>query len=234
MVTIAVAGGAGPGYFYTPVLALWAVAVAFAGVQTIRLRRHEVVTAWFLDIWFRPIRPELIPEGKPSDKFFRPAWPARLAATVLLLCAFVLTLPNQVNAVAYLTGQAPTASFVPQFHSRQCLKKDPGNCTTYTTGIRVDTGAQVVYPGALATGQPVQVRVPLSWPPYGPDLLTAGSAEGYTFLGMLIDVTLTTFLTGFVVRWLGRRSPGRAGIKQDIQEVVHHGSPIPGHRPLEK
>ena len=68
MVAIAVAGGAGPGYFYAPVLALWAVAAAFAGAQTIRLRHRGVATVWFLDIWFRPIRPQLIPQYSPRER----------------------------------------------------------------------------------------------------------------------------------------------------------------------
>jgi hypothetical protein len=40
MMTIAVARGAGSDYFYGLVLGLWAVAVAFAAAQTIRLRRR--------------------------------------------------------------------------------------------------------------------------------------------------------------------------------------------------
>jgi hypothetical protein len=71
--TIPVAAGAGSGYFYGLVLALWAVSVAFAAAQTIRLRRGDVTTVWFLDSWFRPIRPELI-----ADRDSRPFWPVRL------------------------------------------------------------------------------------------------------------------------------------------------------------
>ena len=72
MVAIAVAGGAGPGYFYAPVLALWAVAAAFAGAQTIRLRHRGVATVWFLDIWLRPIRPQLIPQESPRENSWAP------------------------------------------------------------------------------------------------------------------------------------------------------------------
>ena len=227
MVAIAVPGGAGPGYFYAPVLALWAVAAAFAGAQTIRLRHRAVATVWFLDIWFRPIRPQLIPQYSPRERFIGPMWQPRLWLLVLLLCGFVLSLSNQVNAVAYLTGQAPTASFVPQSHFRACLEKEPAKCTTYTTGIRLDTGDQVVYPGPLTINQPVQVRVPLSWlPSTDPNLLSAGNAEGYTFLGMLIEVPLTTILSGYVDRWLGRRSPGLPWRPRPVPE--EDPGPLPG------
>jgi hypothetical protein len=227
MVAIAVAEGAGPSYFYAPVLALWAVAAAFAGAQTIRLRHRGVATVWFLDIWFRPIRPQLIPQETPWKRFIGPMWKGSTWFLIMLLCGFGLSLSNQVNAVAYLTGQVPTATFVPQSQSRQCLKKDPAKCTMYTTGIRLDTGDQVVYPGPLTIGQPVQIRVPLSWlPPLDPNLLSDRDAEGYMYLGMLVDVPLTAMLSGYVDRWLGRRSPGLPWRPRPVPE--EDLGPLPG------
>ena len=227
LVSILVAWGRGPGYFYAPVLALSVVAAAFAGAQTIRLRHRGVATVWFLDIWFRPIRPQLIPQDRPWEKFNGPMWQPRTWLLILLLCGFALSLSNQVNAVAYLTGQVPTTSFVPQSHSRECLKKEPANCTTYTTGIRLDTGDQVVYPGSLTIDQPVQVRLPLSRLPFtDPNLLSAGNAEDYAFLGMLIDVPLATILSGYVDRWLGRRSPGLPWRPRPVPE--EDLGPLPG------
>jgi hypothetical protein len=69
----------------------------------------------------------------------------RLILLIGLLRAFVFTLPNQVNSVACLTGQAPTVSFLPQFQSRQCKKDAPANCTTQTKGILGGTGTRVAY-----------------------------------------------------------------------------------------
>jgi hypothetical protein len=227
MVAIAVPMGAGPGYFYAAVLALWAAAAAFAGAQTIRLRHRGVATLWFLDIWFRPIRPQLIPQDRPWEKFNGPLSQPRLWLLIVLLIGFAISLSDQVNAVAYLTGQVPTATFVPQSHFRQCQKKEPAGCTTYTMGIRLDTGDQVVYPGALTIGQPVQVRLPLSWlPPLDPNLPSASNAEGDTFFGMLIDVSIATILSGYVVRWLGRRSPGLPWRPRPVPE--EDLEPVPG------
>jgi hypothetical protein len=223
MMTIAVAGGAGPDYFYGLVLALWAVAVAFAAAQTIRLRRRGVATVWFLDSWFRPIRPGLIAD---RDNPYRPFWLVRLILLIGLLCAFVFTLPNQVNSVAYLTGQAPTVSFLPQFQSRQCAKDNPASCTTQTTGILGDTGTRVVYPGALAIGRPVLVRPPLWRWPSGQQLVTSGNAAWLTLLGMIIDVTLASIMSGYVVRWLGRRSPGLPWRPRPVPE--EDLVPVPG------
>jgi len=223
LVSILVAWGRGPGYFYAPVLALSVVAAAFAGAQTIRLRRRGVATVWFLDVWFRPIRPELIPEDRP---YVRPARLPRLVLLIVVTGIFVGSLSNQVNSVAYLTGQSPTVSFLPQFQSRQCEKKDPARCTTYTTGIREDTGTQVVRVGALAIGQPISVRAPLwRWPSPGQQLLTNSSAEGFIYLGMLIDVTLASILSGYVRRWL-RRSPGRPWRPRPVPE--EDLVPLPG------
>jgi hypothetical protein len=122
---------------------------------------------------------------------------------------FVFSLSNQVNSVAYLTGQAPTATFLPQSQSRQCAKDDPASCTTYTTGILEGTGTQVVYVGALAIGRPIAVHAPSwRWPSSGQQLLTGGSADGLALLAMLIDVTLANMLSGYVLRWQARGRPG--------------------------
>ncbi|HUN30798.1 MAG TPA: hypothetical protein VMU95_02170 [Trebonia sp.] len=159
-----------------------------------------VTTVWLLDSWFRPIRPELIPADRNP---FRPLWPLRLGILLVLLCVFGLTLPNQVNAVAYLTGQAPTVTFIPQSHSRQCSQKEPANCSTSTSGVRLDTGGRVVYPGAIPVGQPTPLRASL----LGQQLLTDGSADQDLFVGMVVDVALASALAGYVVRWLGRGRP---------------------------
>jgi hypothetical protein len=205
MVSIAVAGGAGPGYFYAPVLALWAVAAVFAGAQTIRLRRRDVATWWLLDIWFRPMRPELMSVKDPT----RAGWLPHLALLIFLMIFFVPTLSAQVNSIAYLTGQAPTVSFLPQSHSSQCAQGSTTNCWMSTTGILEDTGTRVVHAGALAIGQPISVRAPVwRWAISGLQLPDDRGAERFTLLGMLVDVMLASTLSGYVLRWLGRRVPG--------------------------
>lgn len=131
----------------------------------------------FLDIWFRPIRPEVTFVKDPTNA----AGTGRLALLSFLMVGFVFTLSGQVNSIAYLTGQAPTVSFLPQSHSSQCAQGSTTNCWMSTTGILEDTGTRVVHAGTLAIGQPISVRAPLwRWDFSGLELLDDRGAEVYT------------------------------------------------------
>ena len=85
-----------------------------------------------------------------------------------------------------------------------------------------------MYPGSLTMGQPVQVRVPpVLAAAHRPELaLRRGNAEGYTFLGMLIEVPLATILSGYVDRWLRRRGPGLPWRPRPVPE--EDLGPLPG------
>jgi hypothetical protein len=81
--------------------------------------------------------------------------------------AVVVLLPAEVNAVAYVTGSGPSATFVPQSSYRNCGGR--GGCKTITQGVieRADgTRVNAEWDGEVPLGRPFSVRQPVwTWGP---------------------------------------------------------------------
>ncbi|HEY0806746.1 MAG TPA: hypothetical protein VGD84_16860 [Pseudonocardiaceae bacterium] len=115
-------------------------------------------------------------------------------------------LPDQVNAVAYLTGSTSTAAFLPRSYIQDCGRD---GCTTRTAGILEGSGLAAVWPAGLPLDRAFLVQAP-AWPAgFSPTLMTSGRAVGYTPLGMIIDAAAVSTLAGYVLR-LTRRLRSRA------------------------
>jgi hypothetical protein len=85
-----------------------------------------------------------------------------LAFWLILTVAF---LPDQVNAVAYLAGAGPTATFFPSSYGQDCGRS---GCSTVTNGILVigGSGIRATWPGRAPLGLPFTVRAPV-WDGWG-------------------------------------------------------------------
>jgi hypothetical protein len=185
------------GVFIALILVVWVAAVCLVGAGTLGLRRRGVYTAGFLDAPFSPVhhwaaRPS---RSDPAEWFVR-----AVIAAVVLGCLAV-TLPNQVNAVAYLTDSTSTAVFLPRSYVQDCGKD---GCTTRTAGILEGSGLPAVWPAELPLDRPFLVQAPVWSAGSSPTLMTSTGAVGYTLLAMIIDAGALCVLSGFVLRLRGR------------------------------
>ena len=181
---------------------VWAAAVCLVGAGTFRLRRRGVYTVGFLDALFRPVRPWAVRRPWRQDP---PEWLVRAVIGVAVLACLAVTLPDQVNAVAYLTDSTSTAVFLPRSYIQDCGKD---GCTTSTAGILEGSGLPAVWPAELPLDHAFPVHVPV-WPAGSSrTLMTSGRAVGYTLLAMIIDAAGVSMLSGYVLR-LSRRLRSR-------------------------
>jgi len=136
------------------------------------------------------------------------AWFSRL----LLLGCLVLAigyLPGQVNAVAYLAGAAPTATFFPTSYGQDCGR---GGCSTITDGTLVQGGRGIPasWPGTVSLGLPMTVRAPV-WDGWGTAVsLTGDTANAIVtiIVGLFLDavgVLAGLALVEMTRHWLKRR-----------------------------
>jgi hypothetical protein len=182
------------GIFIALVLAVWAAAVCLVNAGTFRLRRRGVYTAGFVDALFTPVRHwatgyqrrEVLPE-----------WLLRLLFGVAVLVGLAVTLPNQVNSVAYLTDSTPTAVFAPGSYVQDCGKD---GCTTTTAGILEGSGLPAVWPASVPLDRAFLVHAPVWRTGSSPTLMTSDPAVGYTLLAMIIDATAASTLFGYLLR----------------------------------
>jgi hypothetical protein len=174
-------------------LAAWAAAVCLVAAGTVRLRRRGVYTVAFLDAPFSPVRPRAAPRRRPGP----PEWVARGVAGALLLACVAVTLPDQVNAVAYLTDSTSTAAFLPRSYIQDCGRD---GCTTGTAGILDGSGLAAVWPARLPLDRAFLVQAPVWRAGFSGTLMTSDSAVGYTLLGMIIDAAAVSTLSGYVLR----------------------------------
>jgi hypothetical protein len=150
------------------------------------------------------------------------AWFSRL----LLLGCLVLAigyLPDQVNAVAYLTGAAPAATFFPTSYGQDCGR---GGCSTITDGTMVQGGRSIPasWPGTVSLGLPMTVRAPV-WDGWGGTVpLTGDTANAIIaiIVGLFLDavgVLAGLALIKMTQHWLKRRRqpalPGRDRLTAD-------------------
>ena len=118
-----------------------------------------------------------------------------------MLVGLAVTLPNQVNAVAYLTDSTPTAVFAPRSYVQDCGKD---GCTTTTAGILEGSGLPAVWPARVPLDRAFPVHAPVWRTGSSPTLMTSDPAVGYTLLAMIIDATAASTLFGYLLR-LSRR-----------------------------
>lgn len=200
-------GGTGPGsafsdsrahgVFVALVLVVWAAAVCLMNAGTFRLRRRGVYTVGFLDAPFRPVRYRASSRWRADP----PEWLVRAVFGVAVLACLAVTLPNQVNAVAYLTDSTSTAVFLPRSYLQNCGKD---GCSISTAGILEGGGFAAVWPTDVPLDRAFLVQAPV-WPAgSSPTLMTSNRAVGYTLLAMVIDAAAVAALSGYVIR-LGRR-----------------------------
>jgi hypothetical protein len=205
-------GGTGPGsefsdsrahgVFVALVLVVWAAAVCLVAAGTFRLRRRGVYTVGFIDAPFSPVRPQASRRWRQDP----PEWVVRAVFGVAVLVCLAVTLPNQVNAVAYLTDSTSTAVFLPGSYLQDCGKD---GCSTSTAGILEGSGLPAVWPGDVPLNRAFLVQAPV-WPAgSGPTLMTSDRAVGYTLLAMIIDGVAVSTLFGYVLRLSRRRRRSR-------------------------
>jgi hypothetical protein len=189
------------GVFVALVLVVWVAAVGLVGAGTFRLRRRGVYTAGFLDAPFTPVH-RWAARPRRSDP---PEWLVRAVIGAVVLGCLAVTLPDQVNAVAYLTDSTSTAVFLPRSYVQDCGKD---GCTTRTAGALEGSGLPAVWPAELPLDRPFLVQAPV-WPA-DPSLtlMTSGRAVGYTLLAMIVDVAAVSALSGYALR-LRRRLRSR-------------------------
>ena len=113
------------------------------------------------------------------------------------MVCLAVTLPNQVNAVAYLTDSTPTAVFVPDSYLQDCGKD---GCTTRTAGILPASGLPAVWPARVPLDRAFPVHAPVWRTGSSPTLMTSDPAVGYTLLAMIIDATAASTLFGYTLR----------------------------------
>lgn len=211
---MSVCGGVGPEYAFPDsrahgvlvalILALWSVALCLVRVGTLRLRHLDVYTVGVIDAPFRPVRPWA---ARPRTSA-RSEWLARIVCGVVVLAFVAATLPDQVNAVAYLTDSTSTAAFLPLSYTRDCSRD---GCTTMTAGIMEASGRATAWPGELPLGRAVAVQAP-AWPTGpGQTLVTSDQAVPVTLFGMIIDALAVGMVSGLVLlvrrRLRSRRRP---------------------------
>jgi hypothetical protein len=209
---IVLCGGTGPGsefsdsrahgVFVALVLVVWAAAVCLVAAGTFRLRRRGVYTVGFIDAPFSPVRPQASRRWRQDP----PEWLVRAVFGVAVLVCLAVTLPNQVNAVAYLTDSTSTAVFLPRSYVQDCGKD---GCSTNTAGILEGSDLPAVWPGDVPLNRAFLVQAPV-WPAgSGPTLMTSDRAVGYTLLAMIIDGVAVSTLFGYVLRLSRRRRRSR-------------------------
>jgi hypothetical protein len=188
-------------------LALTAVGLVMAVVDTVRLhRRHGAVRDQARTQTSH--HPLIAHAYRYPPRHHVSAWFSRL----LLLGCLVLAigyLPSQVNAVAYLAGAAPTATFLPTSYGQDCGRS---GCTTITDGtlIQGDRGIRASWPGTVPLDLPMTVRAPV-WDGWGATVpLTGGTANAIIAIvvGLFLDalgVLAGRALVELTRHWLKRR-----------------------------
>ena len=208
LAAIVLCGGTGPGsefsdsrahgIFVALVLVVWVAAVCLVAAGTFRLRRRGVYTVGFIDAPFSPVRPRASSRWRQDP----PEWLVRAVFGVAVLVCIAVTLPDQVNAVAYLTDSTSTAVFLPRSYLQDC-----GNdgCTTKTAGILEGSGLPAVWPAEIPLDRTFLVQAPVWRADSSPTLMTSSAAVGYTLLAMIIDAVAASTLSGYVIRLSRRR-----------------------------
>lgn len=133
-----------------------------------------------------------------------------ILSTVLIVTA--LSMPDQVNAYAYMAGAGKSATFLPKSYSVLCMAHARGSrCTTATNGVlETDPPVSVAWNAQVPLGQPFQVRQPV-WAGWTtPTLMNGDTAATGIVGGLIFDLAAVCVIAGFVhmVRRARRRRRG--------------------------
>jgi hypothetical protein len=199
--------GAVSGVIVLMLLALAAVGLIVAVVDTVRLHRRDAAIrarasgrASHYPVLAHAYR--YPPRHRISGLFARLLLAGWLGLTVA-------SLPDQVNAVAYLADAGSTATFFPSSYGQECGRS---GCSTVTSGTLVTGGSgstiRATWPGRAPLDLPFTVRAPV-WDGWGSAHLVAdtGDAVATIIAGAIFDFIAVIAVIAIIttVRHLLRR-----------------------------
>jgi hypothetical protein len=192
-------------------LAMAVVAVIMVITDTARLHRRQaaVRTAAASRTSHHPVahHPFRTPVHDLASHVF--VW--FILSIVLIMTA--LSLPDQVNAYAYVAGAGRSVTFMPQSYSLSCHTGRSGGrgCSTATNGVlETNPPVKVAWNGQVPLGQPFDVRQPVWVAWTTPTLMNGDMAADGIGGGLLLDLGTVCVIVGFVhmVRRARRRRRG--------------------------
>jgi hypothetical protein len=131
----------------------------------------------------------------------------------IVLIVTALSLPDQVNAYAYVIGAGKSVTFMPQSYSLSCHtgRGGGGGCSTATNGVlETNPPVRVAWNGQVPLGQPFGVRQPV-WVAWStPTLMNGDMAADGIGAGLIFDLATAGVIAGFVhmMRRARRRRQG--------------------------
>jgi hypothetical protein len=118
----------------------------------------------------------------------------------IVLFVTALSLPDQVNAYAYVAGAGKSVTFMPQSYSVSChAGRGGGGCSTTTSGVlETDPPISVSWDGQVPLDQPFQVRQPVWAGMTTPTLMNGNTAADGIGGGLIFDIASACVIAGFV------------------------------------
>jgi hypothetical protein len=101
--------------------------------------------------------------------------------------------PRLADGAAYLAGAGGTDYFVAQANAQTC---DKTGCHPYTTGVLERRGTSVSWPGTVAPGSRLSVRVPI-WPAGEGRTIISGTGDAVAALAQSLFLYLLA--AGFLI-----------------------------------
>ena len=191
-------------------LGLTVAGLIVAVVDTVRLHRRDATTRAQAS-GRASHHPVLAHAYRYPPRHRVSGWFGRLVLAFWLILAFAF-LPDQVNAVAYVVGAGPAATFFPSSYGQQCGRY---GCSTVTKGtLLVDGSAQQIsatWPGQAPLYVPFTVHAPV-WDGWGSGSVQivggTGDAAGTIVVGVIFDIVAAVGVIAMVTavrHWLRRR-----------------------------
>jgi hypothetical protein len=132
----------------------------------------------------------------------------------IVLIVTALSLPDQVNAYAYVAGAGRSVTFLPQSYSLSChAGRRGGGCSIATNGVlETDPPVRAAWNGQVPLGQRFQVRQPVWTGLTTPTLMNGDMAATGIGGGLIFDLATACVIAGLVhmVRRARRRRRGAA------------------------
>jgi hypothetical protein len=152
----------------------------------------------------------------------------------IVVIVTALSLPDQVNAYAYVAGAGKSVAFLPQSYSVSChAGRGGGGCSMMTDGVlQTDPPVSVAWNGQVPLGQSFQVRQPVWVAWTTPTLMNGDTVADGIGGGLIFDLATAGVIAGFVhmVRRARRRRLGTASPVTTGGHWVRSAHPA-GHPP---
>lgn len=211
-------------------LAVAVLAVAMVITESGRLRRRyaAVRTAAASRTSHHPVAHH--PFRTPVHDLASHAFVWFILSIVLIVTA--LSLPDQVNAYAYVAGAGKSVPFMPQSYSVSCtISRRGGSCSTATNGVlETDPPVSVAWNGQVPLGQPFQVREPV-WAGWAtPALMNGDTAATGIGGGLIFDLATVCVIAGFV--HMARRARRRR--RRAVSKATAGGRWVRSQRPAKR